>query len=177
MKRIMTMLMAAMLMVSMAVAPANAVVDIKPGNGGEWVDNTPGTPFPGTGGTTSQPTQPIDNSIKIYVNGIKVTSDVAPYVDSVNRTQAPFRAIGEALGCQVTWVNGSQQVICEKEGFKVEMTIGKKTFSVNGVQEIMDTVPIVKNNRTFIPVRYLAETLNCNVAWDQNTNTVTITSK
>ena len=177
MRKMLTMLMVAVMMVTMVVVPAWAVIDIKPGNGGEIdFSNTPSVPFPGTGGTT-QPAQPVDKSIKIFVNGVKLNPDVAPFIDAAGRTQAPFRAIGEALGCKVTWLDESQKVICEKEGFKVEMSIGKNAFTVNGGNKTMDTAPIIKNGRTFIPVRFLGEALNCNVTWDQNTNTVTITNK
>ncbi|PHJ39983.1 hypothetical protein P378_00235 [Desulforamulus profundi] len=178
MRKLLTMLMLAVMMVTMAVTPAFAVIEIIPRNGGEWVDTT--KPDPNFQWGTSKPVAPpvvADNTIKIYVNGKQVISDVPPFVDSANRTQAPFRAIGEALGCKVTWVNEAQKVVCEKAGFKVEMTIGKKTFTVNGVNKTMDTAPLVKNSRTFIPVRALSEALNCNVNWDQANNTVYITSK
>ncbi|RYD07190.1 hypothetical protein N752_00990 [Desulforamulus aquiferis] len=178
MRKIMMMIMVALMMVSMVVSPAFGEVVIKPGNGGE-VDhsNTPSVPFPGTGGTVSKPTQPVDNSIKIIVNGTKLNPDVAPFIDTAGRTQAPFRAIGEALGCKVTWNADTQKVICERDGFKVEMVIGQKSFIVNGESKTMDTAPVIKDGRTFIPVRFLGEALNCNVAWDATTNTVTISSK
>ncbi|SHF65841.1 Copper amine oxidase N-terminal domain-containing protein [Desulforamulus putei DSM 12395] len=182
MKKLLTMLMLAVMVVTMAVTPAFAVIDIIPGNGGEGVNTTkpdPNFQWEEGGNSAQKPTNPpaVNNTIKIFVNGRQVTADVPAFVDSANRTQAPFRAIGEALGCQVTWVNETQKVICQKEGFKVEMTIGKKTFTVNGVNKTMDTAPLIKNNRTFIPVRALGEALNCNVNWDQANNTVYITSK
>ncbi|RYD07189.1 hypothetical protein N752_00985 [Desulforamulus aquiferis] len=177
MRKIMMMVMVAFMMVSMVASPSFAVIDIKPGNGGEGIDTTPATPFPGTGGTVSNPNQPVDNSIKIIVNGTKLNPDVAPFIDSAGRTQAPFRAIGEALGCKVTWDADTEKVVCEKEGFKVEMVIGQKTFVVNGESKTMDTAPVIKDGRTFIPVRFLGEALNCNVAWDGTANTVNVTSK
>ena len=175
MKKIMTMLMVCLMMATLVVVPAFAEIVI-PGNGGE-VDFSNA---PITGGLPTKdgkPSQPVSAAIKIIVNGTQITPDVAPFVDSASRTQAPFRAIGEALGCKVTWVEAAQQVICEKEGFKVEMTIGKKNFVVNGESKTMDTVPVIKDGRTFIPVRALGEALDCNVAWDGNTNTVTVNSK
>ncbi|SHF17356.1 Copper amine oxidase N-terminal domain-containing protein [Desulforamulus putei DSM 12395] len=184
MKKLLTMLMLAVMVVTMAVTPAFAEIII-PGNGGEGVDTSKPDPnFQWQENKPTNPTNPpaVNNTIKIFVNGQQVISDVPPFVDSANRTQAPFRAIGEALGCQVVWINETQKIICKKEIFnkelfKVEMTIGKKTFTVNGVNKTMDTAPLVKNNRTFIPVRALSEALNCNVNWDQANNTVYITSK
>ena len=168
--------MVSMMMVTLIVTPAFAVIDVHPGNGGEG--DASNAPY--TGGLPTKdgkPSQPVVTTIKIIVNGTQITPDVAPFVDSASRTQAPFRAIGEALGCKVTWVEATQQVICEKEGFKVEMTIGQKNFIVNGESKAMDTVPVIKDGRTFIPVRALGEALDCNVTWDGSTNTVTVTSK
>lgn len=35
---------------------------------------------------------------------------------------------------------------------------------------------MIKDDRTFVPLRFIAELLNCDVEWDENTYTVTITS-
>ncbi len=177
MKKIMMMLMVVVMMVSIVVVPAFGEVVIKPGNGGEVVVPPATEDFLGTGNNTGTQPTPVDTSIKIFVNGVKLTPDVPPFIDTASRTQAPFRAIGEALGCKVTWVNETRQVIVEKVGFKVVMVIGQKTFTVNGQTKTMDTAPVIKNSRTFIPVRALAEALDCNVTWDGTTNTVNVTSK
>ena len=182
MKKMLIFLMMAMMMFA---TPAFAAQLIVPGDGGSGVVDTPARPFPGTGGTApTQPQQPVTPpppappvGITIVVDGVKLNPDVPPYVDNNYRTQAPFRAIGEALGGKVTWVEAQRKVVVEKEGFKVEMVIGKKTFTINGATKTMDTAPVIKNGRTFIPVRYLSEALNCNVYWIDDTKTVTITSK
>lgn len=41
----------------------------------------------------------------------------------------------------------------------------------------MDTAAVMKDNRTYAPVRYLAEFYGYTVTWDQKTNTVVLTSK
>ncbi len=176
MKKIMMMLMVTMMMVILVAAPGWAVIDIKPSDGGGGIDTNPGTPFGNTSGTT-QPQQPVSSEIKIYVNGTQIKPDVPAFVDSASRTQAPFRAIGEALGCKVSWDAGTQKVTCEKDGFTVTMTIGKKNYVVNGQNKLMDTVPVIKDSRTFIPVRALGEALNSDVKWDGATNTVTVISE
>lgn len=116
------------------------------------------------------------DGIAIYVDGKLLTPDVPAFIDRNNRTQAPFRAIGEALGAKVTWVPEGKKVLVEKPGLQVEMTIGSKEFRVNGQLKQMDTAPIIKNSRTFIPVRFLGEALLCGVQWDAATQTVIISS-
>ena len=45
----------------------------------------------------------------------------------------------------------------------VEIPMGSKENRVNGEKVLMDTVAEVKNQRIFIPARYLAEGLGANV--------------
>lgn len=44
-------------------------------------------------------------------------------------------------------------------------------------QIIMDTEAVTKNNRTYAPIKYLAEFYSYKVSWDQKTNTVILTSE
>ncbi len=39
----------------------------------------------------------------------------------------------------------------------------------------MDTVPVIKNDRTMVPLRFVGEFLNATVGWDDATRTVTVT--
>lgn len=50
----------------------------------------------------------------------------------------------------------------------VIMTIGKSYYFINGEKFIMDTVPIIKNSRTFVPVRVISESLGAQVDWGYN---------
>lgn len=45
---------------------------------------------------------------------------------------------------------------------------------IHNGDEIMDTVPVLVNDRTYAPVRYLAENLGFDVLWDGETQTITI---
>ena len=44
-----------------------------------------------------------------------------------------------------------------------------------GVDEIkMDVFPVIENDRTLLPVRYVAEALGAEVGWDEKTSSVKI---
>ena len=115
-----------------------------------------------------------DGSIRIVVDGKIIEADVKPFIDSSDRTQAPFRAIGEAMGCAVDWSDAERKVTCAKEGFTVEMYIGNETIWVNGKPQVIDTAPQIKEGRTFIPVRALGEALACSVVWSEPSLTVSV---
>ena len=56
--------------------------------------------------------------------------------------------------------------------------IGSTVYSQNGSMKVMDAAPYIKNERTYVPVRYLAYMLGVtedNIKYDEATKTVTIT--
>lgn len=54
-------------------------------------------------------------------------------------------------------------------------TVNQNTYTVSGQSITMDVSPFISNGRTFIPVRYLADALGANTAWDPVNQEVTIT--
>ncbi|MBQ7794742.1 MAG: hypothetical protein IJ366_09545 [Clostridia bacterium] len=55
------------------------------------------------------------------------------------------------------------------------MTIGSSEAVIDGNTTTLDVPPQIVNERTLVPVRFIAESLDCNVFWEPNTYTVTIT--
>lgn len=55
--------------------------------------------------------------------------------------------------------------------------IGSTTYKVGSVEKAMDVAPYLKNGRTYLPVRYVAEALGVasdNILWDAASQTVTL---
>ena len=55
--------------------------------------------------------------------------------------------------------------------------IGSTTYTVDGVEQTMDVAPYVKDGRTYLPVRYVANALGVNdnnIMWDSASGTVTL---
>lgn len=56
-------------------------------------------------------------------------------------------------------------------------TFGSTTYTLNGVEKTMDVAPYAKNNRTYMPIRYVAYALginDANIFWDQASQSVTL---
>lgn len=62
----------------------------------------------------------------------------------------------------------------EAHSLKIVMKIGSKDIVVDGIVKRMDTAPFINDSRTFVPIRFVAEQLGCNVEWDGETEEVTI---
>lgn len=102
-------------------------------------------------------------NIEIYINGVIIDSDVKPFIDTSNRTQVPIRFIAEGLGCKVDW-DGVHRVVTVTKGSKViKLTIGKEEALVNGKVVKMDTQAVIKDDRTMVPLRFIAENFDCQV--------------
>lgn len=57
---------------------------------------------------------------------------------------------------------------------KIELTIGKQIVTVNSKAINLDIAPVIMNDRTMVPLRFVAEVLGCKVGWDETTQKVTI---
>jgi hypothetical protein len=113
--------------------------------------------------------------ITISLNGQKITSDVKPYIKN-DRTLVPLRLISESLGYDVTWDEANRQVTVKKNDKTMIITIDKKQYLLNGEEKTSDVAAEIKNSRTFVPIRVIAESLGENVKWDPDTYTVIIES-
>ena len=84
--------------------------------------------------------------------------DAAPYLVSPGYTYVPLRFVAEAMGAQVSW-DGSQQ--------RVDISLNERSFSLFIGQTIAGTSVSARitNSRTFVPLRYVAETLGATVNW------------
>ena len=114
--------------------------------------------------------------IKIEIEGKNIVSDVAPFINN-DRTLVPIRVISENLGYNVDWDNNSRKVTVKNSDKTIELFIGKKNVNINGVDNSIDVAPMIKNERTFVPLRFISESFDNDVKWDNNTRTVRINKK
>lgn len=104
--------------------------------------------------------------LSVVVDGITLVSDPDPFIDSQNRLLIPLRAVAEGLGAQVDWEPRSRRVTVKSSGTTLVFTLDSKVALVNGQERKMDTVPVIKNSRTVLPLRYAAEYLGAAVDWN-----------
>jgi PKD repeat protein len=125
--------------------------------------------------------------IKLYigqktytVNDIKKEMDTEPIIFQ-GRTLLPIRYVAEALGATVGWVQAEQKATIVLKETNIELWIGKNSAKVNGEYKLIDASNpevkpiVVPPGRTMLPIRFVAETLGCQVDWNQVTKEVKIT--
>ncbi len=91
------------------------------------------------------------------------------------RTLVPIRSIIEALGGTVGWDGEKSEITLILEENEIKLTVDSHSAFLNGKESILDVAPAVINERTMLPVRYIAESFKLDVSWQEETETVTIT--
>jgi hypothetical protein len=113
---------------------------------------------------------------KIIVNGAEQVIDESGTVPVLQngRTLLPVRAVVEAMNGSVEWDGATETVTLTCEGNVIRLTIGSGTAYLNGNMETLDTVPVLINGRTMLPIRFIAEGFGYDVVWNGTNSTVTI---
>ena len=128
--------------------------------------------------------------VKLSLDGTEIQTsekDVPPVIitpsgETAGRTLIPARALFEAMGAEVKWIDETQSVEITRNDFKVTLIIGSQTAIVNTEVKMLDVPALIIDHdndyygSTMIPVRFVAEALGCDVKWENDTRTVVVLS-
>ena len=116
----------------------------------------------------------IDSTVTT-VAGSSVALDAAPFITS-GRTMLPIRFVAEAMGAGVSYTtkaNGSVSQVSlglpdSPTTLKaVTLSLTSTTATVDGQAVTLDATPIIRQGRTFLPIRFIAEQLGAKVTWSR----------
>ncbi|EGL16264.1 MULTISPECIES: copper amine oxidase N-terminal domain-containing protein [unclassified Paenibacillus] len=116
------------------------------------------------------------NSIKALIDGSITELPAAPVLVN-DTTMLPLRFIGESFGAEVKWENDSRKVILTTSEKAILLHVGEPTATVNGIVTELEQSPVIVNDTTLVPLRFIAESLNRTVIYDNDTKTISITGK
>ena len=123
---------------------------------------------------TATPISAVDSTISVTVDGTAVDfPDQTPIIRN-DRTLVPIRFIAESLGYDVEWDSIENAAVID-DG-RVKLWIGTDKAELNGELVKLDTSSVLINDRTMVPLKAVAETLDCTVDWLAKTKTAQITS-
>lgn len=96
-----------------------------------------------------------------------------PYITKGDRTMVPLRVVSENMGFKVDWEEKGQIIYVENKalGRKLIFIIGENVATLNDKPKFIDenksVTPVLKDNRTYIPLRFVAENMGYNVDYKQ----------
>ncbi len=117
-----------------------------------------------------------EKEIKIFLDGNLIIFDTSPVIIN-GRTMVPVGKIFEALGLSVSWDANSRKVTGVKDGLEVILFIDSDTPTVNGETVKIDAKAYIANNRTMVPLRFIAESTGAEVNWNGEKFEISIDSK
>ncbi len=110
------------------------------------------------------------------LNGQDTPMDVEPYILD-GRTFIPLRYIALATGIKpenILWDEATARVTLYSQDNIIQLKIGDKAIYRNGNLLSMDAAAHIKEGRTMVPLRALAEALGRTVNWDAASYSVTL---
>lgn len=120
------------------------------------------------------------DGIKVQYNGEDIIfKDAVPQIID-NRTMVPFRQVLETMGAEVDYDKATKTVSAVTDDLEIQFTIGSKDIQVikDGVTTIKqtDVAPSIDKatNRTFVAIRFVAESMGNFVGWDHVNKTAII---
>ncbi|MBS1717199.1 MAG: hypothetical protein JSS72_05665 [Armatimonadetes bacterium] len=102
-------------------------------------------------------------------------SDVQPEITQ-GIPFAPFRGLIEHAGGSIAWDGASKAVHAAANGNEVDLKIGQISAFVNKLEVKLEMAPYLQRGRTMVPLSFLHDSLNVDVAYDKRTGHVLITN-
>ncbi len=114
------------------------------------------------------------SDIKLVLNDTQVESTAATYIDSNGYTMVPLRFVMEYMDADDNWQPIDKTVVIIRGKTTLKMEIGCSQVYVNGREVLLDTRPVIRENFTMVPVRFVSQAFGGRVAWDSFSRTVSI---
>lgn len=112
--------------------------------------------------------------IRVFIdNKLLDFEDTDPIIEN-SRTLVPMRAIFEALGAQIEWDDANKTVTARKGETTISLKIDDRRAYINQEPVELDVPARIKNSRTLVPVRILAESFKAHVGWEDTMRAVII---
>ncbi|RYG21525.1 copper amine oxidase N-terminal domain-containing protein, partial [bacterium] len=115
------------------------------------------------------------NRLVVVVDGkpVEFKGNAQPMVYR-GRVMVPMRGIFEALGATLTYDPTTRTVQAQRNNEAVELTFGSKIAKKNGAEILLDTPPSIIKNVTYVPMRFIAESLGAKLSYDKPNMRLTI---
>ena len=107
------------------------------------------------------------------IDGKSVLLDTEPILRD-NTTLVPLRFISDVFGAEIQWNNALKVITLHYKSYMIQLQIDSKIVTVNRKIKKLNTAPIIKDNRTLVPIRFISETFGAKIKWADATKTITL---
>lgn len=112
-------------------------------------------------------------------NGIKINGKYIPKGDVFPRNVGgsifiPLRGVFERLNAKIEWEPATQTVKITKQNRTIKLAIGSKNAFVDNKQVYFSNAPFLISGTTYVPLRFISESIGAKVGWDNHNKIVNI---
>ncbi|TMV47549.1 hypothetical protein FE783_21360 [Paenibacillus mesophilus] len=109
---------------------------------------------------------PKDKPIRIWKDNNELFFTKKPTVYN-GSTMLPMRELFESLGAIVKWDSETRTITALKDGMSISLTVDSYTASINGKPVQLEAPPVIVDESTWVPLRFVGEALGATVVWDE----------
>lgn len=112
----------------------------------------------------------------VYVNSEEVNLSSPPaYIDEENQTtMVPLRFISEIIGAKVEWIPATKEIVITQNEKTIRMSVKSIYATVNGKEFTLPCKPEIKEERAFVPLKFIAQNLEFVVDWIPESKTIVL---
>lgn len=118
--------------------------------------------------------------IMVIINGVSRTYTDPPIISN-GRALLPLRellgSLKVAVDGGIQWDDSAKSITINDGSNNIFLQIGSNYAKVNNTPIVIDAAPMIYKNRAYIPVRFISQSLDKMVAWDNGTENVLICDK
>ncbi|HON82638.1 MAG TPA: stalk domain-containing protein [Caldisericia bacterium] len=105
------------------------------------------------------------NNKEIYIDPDNIK--VVPFIIPPGRTVVPIRFISETFGAKVDWEGDTKtvRIYLESKNIRITLQVDNKIARLNDKVVTLDAAPLIKEGRTFVPLRFISEAFGAKVDW------------
>lgn len=116
------------------------------------------------------------NSKFVFVSGQEIPLDSPPaYIDENSTTMVPLRFISDIIGAKVDWVAETKEIFIAQDTKEIKLQVNNYIALVNMTEVQLVSPPQIKEERAFVPLKFIAQNLGFNSEWIPETKTIILT--
>jgi len=115
----------------------------------------------------------VAQDFNVTLNGTPLSLSPAP-IERAGRVFVPLRGVFQNLGASVVYANGV--INAQGNGRAISLHVGSTQATVNGQPATLDVAPFIVGASTYVPLRFVSESLGASVNYDATNRIVAIVS-
>ena len=97
---------------------------------------------------------------RIMFNGTTISLEDEVYVNEEGQIMCPLRELAEKMDYLVIWNESDRSITLSKDSEIIKLKVGESRIIVNEENMDINSKPIIKEGKTFVPVELFSNALN-----------------